>query len=510
MTAQQWWESYFPPEGRNAGDRLPEHIRSERFWEEYFPPMLVYLNSIQNSDQFWRKTQRIIESLTGETLPCPFLQFKSFIQQLYRLRNTLTFSSPQIAIRFLELLPSESNSDIILWYLPSYINDTLDYFDLLFQLSTSEHRLWIEFMNSSGSIDIAIDKWLPMLKINIPRPDYRQTTLAITIMQLITDLFISKPGHISDFTEKFAQFFKRLLSFINSDKGTFAYYASNCCLTLLDRLTHAFSLNNYSALVSRYILSVRRSPSIITYSMTKLFKIIQNDEIRMNAVSTFLNSANSADDFVLAVEAIKYTDRRRVTPTVQTLLQISTTSKAFSKVSQSVLGDVFNYTGDFPWISGYLRKSANFVAAAISNGRFLRRAKSILDLYITLYNTEILWLRSVLSDVGGFLVATQKVPMATLLKLHPSPVTDRKTVGNYTQQMDPKDIKAILNSKSFEEEYKALEPLNTAKNNHPKKITVMQTKKISKPTPNLRKNENTRSYAVATKNLRKLQPLYSV
>ncbi|EAY11045.1 hypothetical protein TVAG_410500 [Trichomonas vaginalis G3] len=510
MAAREWWERYFPPEGRNAGDKVPDHIKSERFWEEYFPPMLVYLNTIQNSDQFWRKAQRIIEALTNEIVLCPFLQFRSFVQTLYNLRNTLTFSSPQIAIKFLEMLPAESDSNIILWYLPSYINNTLDYFDLLFQLSKSEHRLWIEFMNSSGSIDIAIDKWFPMLKLNVEKPDYRQTTLVITIMQLLTDLFTSRPAQITDFPERFAKFFKRLLSFINGDKGAFAYYASDCCLNLLDRLTHAFSSNNYSALVSKFVTSVRNSPSIISCSMSRLFKIIQNDEIRMNALSSFLSTANSSDDFLLAVETIKNTDRRKVSPAVQTLIHIAASSKPFSKTAQSVIGEVLNYTGDFPWITPYIRKTANFVGAAISNGRFLRRAKSILDLYIVLYNTDIFWLRSVLSEVGGLLLATQKVPMTSLLILHPSPVTDRKSIMTITQPMNPNEIKGLLNAKVFEEEYKPIDRLSPTKTIASKKVIVLNSKKISKPTPNLKKNENTRSYGIAPKNLRKLQPLYSV
>ena len=447
MEAKEWWEKYFPSDSFNR-NKLPDHTTSDKFWEDYFPSMKLFTENIYNSDQFWKKTQRVLETITGDALPCPFSQMNSFIKYLYDNQNKVKLNSKDVILRFIEMLPNRANTgeqNILLWQLPDWIKDEFQYFDLLMDFVHNDHKLWKDFLETDGIIDLALDKFLPMMNGESTNNSIKSVELSIQISSFVVELITAKPGNITNFPAVFANVLTRLISYLTkSDNLTLSFYSINNITKMFNSCQFCLSPSVFAQCIRKYIQTLTRLDNMRLIAFMKLEKIV-NEDFKNEILVAVLQSLNCAEDVEFVASTILNMQKTKAIPAVQLFLQTAGNNKIFSKICCKYLKQILTHTGDIPWIHSFIKRATRFILMAHYNSVYLRKVKMLLDLFLVLYQTDLVWLQKDISNACGFLLSTERIPMPYLSKMQPSPgSTDKKQMNECMKQIQKKEIKKIM------------------------------------------------------------------
>lgn len=446
-----WWNNYFPLDKPSDKNILPLHTKSENFWNEYFPPMKLLLNSIQNSDQFWRKVQKVITCLTYSDVPCPFLQYNMFISKLYSLKEKLSYNTINNVITFLELVPRVSEPYNLLWVVPPILPSPSFYFDLLISISEKDHWIWIDFLSYEGSVDLFFDYMLPLLEPNIHLCDYNTIKLIISAIQLVTNALITKPGNISHLSESIYKIFSKFILIFSSSSPTVGYYALKSCLIILDRLRFAFTSEKYGQYIITLIKKVRENDYFVIYTMNYLRSILVGDHFLATAALEFLSKPKSAEEIDYAFQFINKFDSGKSEEISKAFLILCINDKVFSNTALSYLLNLLDRCDESRWIYSFLQKCTHFAIMAKYNSKYNRKTEMIVNLFKTLANSNQEWVKRAISKNAAYMLASSLFPINIVSLLDPDPFFDKKIQNSLMKSVHSKVIKDLLDVSIFKE-----------------------------------------------------------
>lgn len=439
---QKWWDSTFSSSLTRNG--LPDPDTMSLFWQKIFPIFSLLSDNITNTDQYWKRIQRIMRQMSSkiDEVPCPFQRLKQFIPTFYQFTQELDPKSISQIFTSLECMPQSYDPQTILWRIPSVIEDPQIFLTILDSLHSSNHWIWNAVVNYDGGCDLIFDRFLPYL---IPISD--EVPSNIKKFHIITiNLIISILTNCSRLPDTFDNFFSSFLLILKKGSPEQSIY----CFRLLSDVFKsnrsfflAEQLSNYvqefaESSISNAILKPFVGSFVLSLNIPSLSIIYLSNLILKNKPD---------HNDILFIEHNLLCSNEDASPIILKLLSLSTTDKIYCTVYLHAINTLKPLLSSYnSSISSFIQRAVGFVVIARSHNSKHRTVSMIFDLLKTLTSLGHEWLRNEVSRGASILLASQKVPLAFVNSLRPSMHCDKSELIKFEKMaIDSKlNIKTLL------------------------------------------------------------------
>lgn len=444
--ARNWWESTFSSSLVTKSE-LPDPDAMSLFWLKKFPILALLSDSITNTNQYWRRIQRIMMQMSSKNkeIPCPFQRFKQFILSFYQFVKELDAKSISQVLVSLECIPQTYDPQIILWRIPFVIDNPKFFLTLLDVLYISNHSIWNNLISFDGGCDLILDRFLPYI-IPISENDPKETKdfNMITINMVVSALL-----NQSRLPDLFESFFNSILLILKNGTSNQSIHCFRLLINLFKSNRFNISteqLNNYVKLfaessitnpllkpfVGPFVLSLNiETLSIIFLSNLYLRNIPDQNDI-LFIERNLINSSENANSIILR------------------LLSLSTTDKIYCATYLHAINSLKSlFASNMPSVSFFIKRAVGFIIIAKSRNSKRRTVSMIFDLLKTLSNLGHEWLKNEVSNGAAILLASQKVPLAFVNSLRPSIQCDKSELVKWEKLANDSklNIKDLLSEK---------------------------------------------------------------
>lgn len=453
--AQNWWDANFSSSLDN-NRQLPDPDFMPSFWQKKFPIFSLLSDSITNTDQYWKRIQRIMSqmSFSNNDIPCPFQRLTQFVPAFYYFVQKLDPKSIKQLLIFLECMPKSYDTQTILWNIPSAIKDPQTFLNLLDTLFTTKHWIWNALINCDGGSGLFFDRFLPYITPISDELSKDIKNFHFIVIDIVFSVFMSQPSFPDSFDSLFPNFL-RILQKGNPEQSIHCFRL----LTNLFKLhcssfpTESFStyLKDFSeAAVTNPILKPFVGPfalSLHNHSLSIIFL----------AQLYLKNSPNQND--ILFIENNLMNTQENPNSIILRILSLCITDKIYCSSYLHLLKAVkLLLSSNIPSVSNFVQNIVGFVIIAKSRNSKHRTVSMIFELLKTLSNLGYEWIRNEVSHSAAILLASQEVPLAFVNSLKPSMHCDKSVLIKWQKLASDSsfDIKSLLQETSN---------LNNASNN---------------------------------------------
>ncbi|OHT03412.1 hypothetical protein TRFO_06627 [Tritrichomonas foetus] len=429
--ARKWWEKSFP-DSVITGAGLPKIDTMKLFWESIFPPLALLSDYITNTDQYWKKMQRIMTQMSdNQDIPCPFQKLKLFILAFYefvqKIDLSLNSKSKKLdylqLIKFLECMPKSYEPHSLIWNIPAAVGHPESLLVLLDLLHTSKHWIWNALMNCDGVDDLLFDRLSPYIS---PLSKYSNSELKyykLLAIDIVTITFMHNPR----FPDPFDSLFSRYLNVMKNGSVEESIHCFRSLTLIFEKLRSQIGtghLCNYMKDFAGTAISIhflRRM--FVTFLLS-----LKLPNLSVSFISRLLlqNNPDHNDIDFITTHLIPNNNHEKHTSIVLKMLSLAVTDMIISRSIIKSLNSLRKlFDSHIPIICTFIQNAVGFVIIAQANETCARHVSMIFDLLKALLNLNQDWLKNEVMKGAAILLASQKVPLAFANSLKPSMHCDK-------------------------------------------------------------------------------------
>jgi hypothetical protein len=254
---------------------------------------------------------------------------------------------------------------------------------------------------------------------------FRELESRLIAIEIFCQVFIARPPAEEHFFESFDNFFRKLLTLLESNSRIdLIIHTFRCAVKILEGVRYKFHDAPYidywaclvdssskQILLRQMILRLMPANIFCDFPMVRMGRIILENDPDPASIWAVAN----------AISIAKTPGGEKPLCVIQSLAILSVKDEILARTCCKALSLLVQSSDrPIPWLVSFLKKATGFVIVAQHRRVSPYQVGLVFELFCALFTTQVAWLQSEISMQAAILLGSQKVPMAIVNSLKPA------------------------------------------------------------------------------------------